>query len=137
VPGLRWRDIDWEQRTITARGQLQWLEVELDKPRQPVWVPSPKSRAGKRVIDIWQKLADILKTWRRSQREERLILGPRWHGEDYVFTSEEGWQSARATSIAALNMLSSAPSCSRRWLYTICGTVLTAYCWRMVKTSKL
>lgn len=79
-----------DQRPITVRGQLQWLKVEPDKPRQPVWVPSPKSRAGKRVIDMSQELADILRTWRRTQREERLILGPKWHGEDYAFTSEEG-----------------------------------------------
>ena len=90
VLGLRWKDIDLDERTITVRGQLQWLRVEPGKPRRPVWVASPKSRAGKRLIDVSQELADILKAWRRTQREERLILGPKWHGEDYVFTNEEG-----------------------------------------------
>lgn len=90
VLGLRWRDIDLEARTITVRGQLQWLKGEEGGPRQPVWVPSPKTRAGKRIIDISPELADILRIWRRTQREERLILGAAWHGEDYAFTSEEG-----------------------------------------------
>jgi integrase len=88
--GLRWRDVDLDAQTITVCGQLQWLKVEEDQNRRLVWEPSPKSKAGKRVIDISQELADILKTWRRTQREERLILGPKWHGEDYVFTNEEG-----------------------------------------------
>jgi hypothetical protein len=30
------------------------------------------------VIDISQELADILKTWRHTQREEQLILGASW-----------------------------------------------------------
>lgn len=88
--GLRWKDIDLDAQTITVRGQLQWLKVDPAKPRQPVWVPSPKTRAGKRVIYISQELASVLKTWRRTQREERLILGAAWHGGDYVFTSEQG-----------------------------------------------
>jgi integrase len=87
--GLRWKDVDLDARTVIVRGQLQLLKVEEDQNRRPVWVPSPKSKAGKRVIDISQELTDILKTWRHTQREERLLLGPTWHGEDYVFTNEE------------------------------------------------
>jgi integrase len=88
--GLRWKDVDLDARTITVRGQLQWLKPESDGTRRPTWVPSAKTKAGRRVIDISKELAEILKTWRRTQREERLILGPKWHGEDYVFTNEHG-----------------------------------------------
>lgn len=52
VLGLRWRDIDLENCTIMVRGQLQWLKSEDGGPRKPVWVPSTKTRAGKRIIDI-------------------------------------------------------------------------------------
>lgn len=88
--GLRWKDVDLERRTIRVRGQLQWLKGEDSPTRRPVWVSSAKSKAGQRLIDVSQELADLLKTWRRTQREERLVLGPTWHGEDYVFTNEEG-----------------------------------------------
>jgi hypothetical protein len=33
-----------EARVVTVHGQLQWLKVEPYTPRQPVWVPSPKTR---------------------------------------------------------------------------------------------
>lgn len=88
--GLRWKDVDLDARTITVRGQLQWLKVEGSKTRRPIWVPSAKTKAGQRVIDIAPELAGLLRTWRRTQREERLHLGSKWHGEDYVFTNEEG-----------------------------------------------
>jgi integrase len=88
--GLRWKDIDLEARTIRVRGQLQWLKGEGHQTRRPVWVPSAKSKAGQRVIDISQELAEILGAWRRTQHEERLLLGSKWHGEDYVFTNEQG-----------------------------------------------
>lgn len=87
--GLRWKDIDLVQRTITVRGQVQWLKGEPGKPRGPVWVPSPKTRAGKRVIDIAIELADLLVQWRRTQREERQVH-PEWPASDYVFTNQEG-----------------------------------------------
>ena len=90
VLGLRWRDINLDERTIAVCGQLQWLKSEPDQPRKPVWVPSTKTRAGKRLVDISQELVDILRAWRRTQREERLLLGPAWHGDDYAFTSEAG-----------------------------------------------
>lgn len=86
--GLRWKDIDLAKQTLTVRGQLQWLKVEADKPRRPVWVDSPKSRAGQRTIDLAPELLQMLRTWRKEQAEERLLLGPDWQGGDYVFTSE-------------------------------------------------
>jgi integrase len=51
---------------------------------------SRQGRSSVRTIDISVELAEILRRWRKEQREERLILGPMWHGDDYVFTSEAG-----------------------------------------------
>lgn len=87
--GLRWKDIDLEQRTITVRGQLQWTKGEAGERRRPRWIPSPKTRAGKRIIDISIELADLLVQWRRTQREERQIH-PEWPVSEYVFINQEG-----------------------------------------------
>jgi integrase len=87
--GLRWRDLDLDARTLHVRGQLQWLKPDV-APRRPVWIESPKTHSGERLIDLAPELVTVLQVWRADQREERLLLGTDWRGGDYVFTSETG-----------------------------------------------
>lgn len=89
--GLRWKDINFDTRTMTIRGQLQWVRPAPDKKPSPIWVESTKGRKRGRVIeDFPPELADALKAWRKTQAAERLRLGKASQGGDYVFTTERG-----------------------------------------------
>ena len=83
VLGLRWADVDFEQKTITitqalARvgGKLQFIE--------------PKSRQSRRVIPLHDGLIAPLKAHRRRQLEQRLLIGARWVDTGLVFATGKG-----------------------------------------------
>lgn len=88
--GLRWRDVELDNRLMHICGQLQLLQPDPSKPRVLVYVPSAKTAAGHRTIDLSVELVATLRLWRAEQAEERLILGKAWAGEDYIFTNEVG-----------------------------------------------
>ncbi len=94
VTGIRWKDIDLDNRVMTIRGQLQWVKPSPDKSPAPIWVESTKGRGRKkrsRVIDDFPiELTDALRAWRKIQATERLKKGKDWQGGDYVFTTKEG-----------------------------------------------
>jgi integrase len=50
----------------------------------------PKTDGSESMIDIDQGSADVLRAWRRQQREERLAWGPAWTDTGLVFTKEDG-----------------------------------------------
>lgn len=83
--GLHWSQIDLEtgvltistQRTVTSLGRI----VERD---------TTKTEAGKRDLPLPSGVVDTLRAWKARQAQERLRLGERWHGSDYVFTTQDG-----------------------------------------------
>ncbi len=54
--GLRWRDVDWEERRLTVRGT--------------------KTTASARVVDLGANVMTLLSKCRSAEREKRLQLGP-------------------------------------------------------------
>lgn len=90
--GLRWTSVDLEAGILTVREQLQRIKGADGK--RHLHRETPKGRRTKepkvRTIYLSPELTEVLRAHRHRQRQERLILGERWHGEDLVFTSEAG-----------------------------------------------
>lgn len=81
--GLRWPDVDLIAQIVHVR---RTLAVVNGTPR----VEPPKSRRSRRVIDIDDQTADILRLHREQQRELAAELGESWQDSDHVFTTVIG-----------------------------------------------
>ncbi|MFC0530840.1 tyrosine-type recombinase/integrase [Phytohabitans kaempferiae] len=99
--GISWDDVDLDAGRIVVAWQIteksyraaRRAEREGKKRR---YRTKPKTRAGEdRVVDLDAVSVEVLRKWRKTQREERLRWGPAYaepideHG-DLVFTSEDG-----------------------------------------------
>lgn len=81
--GLRWGSIDLDAATLTVREQLQLIDGKLHR--------ESTTKGGKdRKIYLTEEQRTILQAHQERQTQERTILGEAWHGEDLVFTSEDG-----------------------------------------------
>lgn len=78
--GLRWRDVDLEARTLHVRMVLG-RDGELAEP---------KTRSGRRQIELSDLAVGALRAQRGQQAAERLRIGPAWRERDLVFTSTVG-----------------------------------------------
>lgn len=90
--GLRWSDVDLDNRVLNVRHQLQ------TKPRggDIEWltetrglVPT-KSHRSRRLLPIPVPLADQLRLHRANQSRDRLMAGDRWVEHDLVFPTRHG-----------------------------------------------
>ncbi|MCH9668943.1 MAG: site-specific integrase [Actinomycetia bacterium] len=83
IAGLRWRDVDFQAKTITIannRVSAGGRVVEND----------PKSMASRRVLPLPDRIADVLRAARRRQSAEKLRLGADGGPFDYVVANEAG-----------------------------------------------
>lgn len=81
--GLKWEDVNFDQRTLTVQRQLQWLKG------QPQLV-APKSEKSKRTIVLPQVALGALREHRVRQAEERLRAGAAWQDHGLIFTTSIG-----------------------------------------------
>jgi integrase len=81
--GLRWADVDLDQRFLLVRHTLQRVDGELI-------FKEPKTRSSRRTVPLPQPCVDALQRHRAKQGEERLKAGPRWVEEGMVFSSRIG-----------------------------------------------
>lgn len=82
--GLRWVDVDLDDRTITIRHALTHGVLS-----------EPKTERARRTIGIEEGTAVVLRTHKARQARDRLAAGTRWRGaaspdEDWVFGSHMG-----------------------------------------------
>lgn len=86
--GLKWQDIDFEQRSLHIRRTVSYLVgkgyVETE----------PKTAKSRRKITLPQFVVDILKHHRLHQHEERAKAGTAWQDHDLVFCNHYGGYSA-------------------------------------------
>lgn len=82
--GLEWKDIDFEQCTITIRRNAVYLSG------QGVVSQTPKTRKSIRTVKVPQDCIDMLRRYRTYQLQERLQLGDQWQEYDRLFTSWNG-----------------------------------------------
>lgn len=85
VCGLTWDHVNLERGTILINRQLQNI------PGQPgaFRLVSTKSSKG-RTITVAAAVVDVLKKHRTKQAETRLLAGPLWKNEGFVFTDDTG-----------------------------------------------
>lgn len=83
ILGLRWCDVDFDASRLSVRQAL--ISVAYEKQLSDV-----KTGSGRRTIDLDERTLSVLRQWRKSQAEERLALGGRYHDGDLVFCRPDG-----------------------------------------------
>jgi integrase len=82
--GLKWSDVDWEQRRITIRRSLK-----LRKGGE-WYTTAPKTEKGLRSIAVTQAIIESLAEHRRRQLEAKLKAGASWSDHGFIFTDKTG-----------------------------------------------
>jgi len=82
--GLTWDDIDFEGKTLRVRQAIQAL------PGIRTFVKVPKSKSGKRQIDIPDILIAVLREYKVWQYGEKQKYGESWNETGHVFTQKTG-----------------------------------------------
>lgn len=80
--GLKWIDVDWAANTINVRRQLQ------PKRGGGYSFEEPKTKAGKRIVQLGEGSMRLLAKHRKSQDVERLSEG--WQDHGMIFPSRVG-----------------------------------------------
>jgi integrase len=81
---LKWSDIDWQRGTATVQRVLVWIKGggwQYEEPK------TPKSR---RAVPLSPSMLAKLKSYQKSQLEDRLKAGSMWQNHDLIFTTEIG-----------------------------------------------
>jgi integrase len=81
--GLRWSDIDFEQRTLQVKHSLQRFGGKLH-------LSELKTKNSRRVLHMPEVLMRKLREYRSRQLEEKLIAGSHWQENNLVFTTHIG-----------------------------------------------
>lgn len=79
--GLEWQDIDFEHEVIHIRRSSLYL------PEHGIFIDNTKNETSTRSIKISHSAAELLRSFRAWQLQERLRLGDQWHDCGRVFTS--------------------------------------------------
>ena len=78
--GLRWEDLDLEERMMTVRWQITQLGGEGE----------PKTDASDAVVALDSGTVAVLRVHREQQLEERRVMGSAWVESGYAFTKQDG-----------------------------------------------
>ncbi|MCH7667580.1 MAG: tyrosine-type recombinase/integrase [Acidobacteria bacterium] len=81
--GLQWPDIDLDAGVLSVKRAM----VQVDG--KPI-LKGPKSASSRRAVDFDAGTVAVLRRWKVSQLEERLLAGTAWEQGDWVFTNEIG-----------------------------------------------
>jgi integrase len=81
--GLRWQDVDFDQRIVRVNYSLQRFGGKLQ-------LAELKTKHSRRVLHMPELLSRKLREHRSKQLQERLHAGSRWQENDLVFTSSIG-----------------------------------------------
>ena len=83
--GLRWLDIDWQQRALHIRRNV----VKLS--RQPIMVKETKTRAGVRMVYLSKDMCKLLRAWEKECQWEKEQQGDdELMPDDYLFQQPNG-----------------------------------------------
>lgn len=82
--GLEWKDIDFENRTLTISRTSQYL------PERGVYTDEPKNKSSRRLVLISAQVVLVLREQQRWQLLRAEQLGTAWDSCDRVVTSEDG-----------------------------------------------
>lgn len=82
--GLRWQDINWEQRTLSINQTL------VTTPGGQNIISSTKTESSNRVVALSAAMIAELRRHRKRQLEEMMVLGINSYDQELVFVSEVG-----------------------------------------------
>jgi integrase len=83
ILGLRWSDVDLEQRSLRINQGLQRIWGKLQ-------VTEVKTEHSRRGLVMPESVIRVLKIRRARQAQERLLAGLEWKDTDLVFTNPKG-----------------------------------------------
>lgn len=83
VLGLRWADVDLEAARISVRQSLVLVAYE---PK----FSEPKTNRSRRSVALDGRTVATLRSWRKQQLEERMLLGVGYDDSELVFTRDDG-----------------------------------------------
>ncbi len=84
---LQWSDIDWTTKTVTIQRTMSGYASHRS-------VNPPKTKTGRRVLDLSSYLVEVLESHRAQQALEREVRGDEWQEGEWVFTTRNGtWLS--------------------------------------------
>jgi integrase len=81
---LRWTDLDWVQKTLKIQRQLKRNDHDHG------YFTAPKTKSGKRSIDLGAETINKLRSHYQRQRLERLAAGNGWEENDLIFPTTIG-----------------------------------------------
>lgn len=81
---LRWADIDFKRKKLLVLHTVDYI------PKYGYVETEPKTKAGKRLIDLPDFLVTMLKQHRAGLLERQLQLGEQWENRDLVFPDLKG-----------------------------------------------
>lgn len=84
VAGLKWSDIDFENKKITIN------RAALDLKSQGIVIKTPKTTKSQRCITIPKILASQLELYRDWQNELKEQVGDHYNDEGWLFTRDDG-----------------------------------------------
>ncbi len=82
--GLKWGDLEWDNKRLQIRRQLQRI------PHQGLVFAELKSKSSKRAIALGSLSIAKLKTHQEMQQEAKLAKGDIWQENDLLFPSTKG-----------------------------------------------
>jgi integrase len=82
VLGLRWKDIDFNLKTLFVQNNRTKVTVKVEK--------KPKSKASERHLRLAESLVQYLKRLKARQKEDQLRFGEAYQKNDYVCKYEDG-----------------------------------------------
>jgi integrase len=81
--GLRWTDIDFENKTVTVK-------LQLLRGSNGLYFSEPKTKKSKRTISLDNDAISILKEHKARQNELRFALGEVFQNNNLVFCTNDG-----------------------------------------------
>ncbi len=83
VLGLQWKDVDLERGRLSVQQALVNIAYELE-------LADVKTQTSRRTIDLDERTVAVLRTWRKQQLEEQLLVGRRDDDAALVFAQADG-----------------------------------------------
>lgn len=83
VLGLRWKDVNFNNRTISIMQQVK-------KVRGQLIIGDLKTVGSTRVITVDRKLIQAMKAYKAHQGEKRLLLGAKYNDHDLICAMPDG-----------------------------------------------
>lgn len=85
--GLRWSDLQWTSGVLHVQRQLQKL------PRKGWSFVEPKTRAGRRSIQLGEGALQVLREHKLRQEQQKLFAGSSWQEHNLIFPCSVGTPS--------------------------------------------